>query len=75
MAESSWWIIHVNGYGTFAYEGSEPDAEEMRSHKARWEGAVAKKRLADLEDPYDRQLIASERPAPPPQEGASSRDE
>ncbi|WP_461368956.1 DUF5131 family protein, partial [Candidatus Darwinibacter acetoxidans] len=39
------WLISVGGgYGKFHFLGHEHEAEEMRAHKARWEGAVAKKR-------------------------------
>lgn len=38
------WLITVGGgYGTFEFEGTEEEAEEMRRHKANWEGAVATK--------------------------------
>jgi len=37
-----WWI-QVSGYGSFEFEGSESEAEEMRVHKARWEGGIARK--------------------------------
>lgn len=40
------WVISVAGYGTFFFEGSEKEAEEMRAHKARWERGVGRKRLA-----------------------------
>lgn len=38
------WEITVAGYGTFIFEGTEAEAEEMRRHKARHEAAVARKR-------------------------------
>lgn len=42
------WVILIGaGYGAFLFEGTEAEAEQMRSHKARWEGGIAKKRLAD----------------------------
>lgn len=47
-----WRITVGGGYGSFEYVGSERDAEEMRRHKAEWEGAVARKehlRDADAE--------------------------
>jgi hypothetical protein len=40
----SFWRISVNGYGTFAFFGTEQQAEEMRAHKACWERGVATKR-------------------------------
>lgn len=39
------WKITVAGYGEFEFEGTAEEAEEMRRHKARWEGAIAKKEL------------------------------
>ena len=44
------WIISVGGYGTFFFEGTESEAEEMRAHKAKWERGVGKKRPADDEE-------------------------
>jgi len=44
------WVIDVVGYGTFFYEGTEEEAEEMRKHKANWEAAIARKRLADKQE-------------------------
>jgi hypothetical protein len=41
-----WWAITVGGYGTFLTHGIKSETEEVRRHKARWEGATAKKRLA-----------------------------
>jgi hypothetical protein len=46
----STWIISVVDYGAFLFQGTEAEAEEMRRHKARWEGAIAKKYLATPED-------------------------
>ena len=43
----STWVILVHGYGPFIFEGTEREAEEMRAHKSRWEGGIAKLRLAD----------------------------
>lgn len=47
------WLITVGGgYGSFVFVGTEEDAEKMRRHKARQEGAVAtKKRLPAKEAP------------------------
>ena len=39
------WVITVAGYGSFDFHGTEREAEEMRRHKSRWEGAVATKKL------------------------------
>jgi len=44
------WIITVGGYGSFEFEGTEQEAEEMRQHKASWEGAPAKKELKEGTD-------------------------
>lgn len=43
---AQWWVISVAGYGSFLFEGSEKEAEEMRAHKARWERGIGRKRLA-----------------------------
>lgn len=51
VATGSLWVITVGGgYGTFFFRGTESEAEEMRRHKARWEGAVARKRPATAEE-------------------------
>lgn len=42
----SWWAIKVTGYGTFAYYGTEIEAEDMRDHKTNWEGGHGTKRPA-----------------------------
>jgi hypothetical protein len=48
MSESQQWVILVGrDYGAFLFEGTEAEAEATRAHKARWEQAVAKLRLAD----------------------------
>ena len=44
------WIISVGGYGSFFFEGSESEAEEMRKHKAVWEQGAGRKRLATDEE-------------------------
>lgn len=50
------WIITVGaGYGSFEFEGTEAEAEEMRRHKANWEGGPAVKRRA-TEPPSVREL-------------------
>jgi len=49
MSEKQKWIISVGGdYGPFEFEGTEEEAEEMRRHKARWEQAVATKKLVPV---------------------------
>ena len=50
MAEREWWTINVFGYGDFQYFGTEDEAEEMRCHKANWEGGVGKKRRATTDE-------------------------
>jgi hypothetical protein len=40
------WVILVSRYGAFMFYGTEADAEEMRRHKARWEGGISIKRRA-----------------------------
>ena len=43
--EKKHWLITVGGgYGSFEFIGTEEEAEKMRIHKARWEGAVARKK-------------------------------
>ncbi len=37
------WRIRVAGYGTFDFEGTEAEAEDMRRHKAQWERGIAHK--------------------------------
>ena len=44
------WVINLHDYGSFIFEGSEAEAEEMRVHKARWEGEIAHKRPASVSD-------------------------
>lgn len=50
------WVISIAGYGSFFFEGSETEAEEMRTDKARWEQGVGRKRLAD-EDEVQTDII------------------
>lgn len=48
------WKIRVSGYGTFDFEGTEHQAEEMRAHKANWEqGTALKWRTDGLAKPSD----------------------
>jgi len=42
----AWWSIHVTGYGRFAYYGTRTEAEQMKRHKAGWEGGRGTMRLA-----------------------------
>lgn len=46
-----WWVIRVTGYGRFGFYGTDSEAEEMRTHKAAWEGGIGSKRRADESDP------------------------
>src|SRR5690242_12034106 len=51
MALDPRWVIWVGGgYGAFLFAGTEAEAEEIRCHKAKWEGAIAKKRPASYQD-------------------------
>lgn len=38
-----WWLISIAGYGDFAFYGTEREAENMRRHKAYWEGGTGRK--------------------------------
>lgn len=40
-----WKIFVGGGYGQFDFVGTEEEAEKMRSHKANWERAVARKKI------------------------------
>lgn len=41
------WVISVgNNWGHFFFYGTENESEKMRCHKANWEHAMTKKRLA-----------------------------
>jgi hypothetical protein len=44
------WIITVSGYGEYFFIGNEEDAERERSHKAKWEQGIGRKRLASEEE-------------------------
>lgn len=48
------WMIRIAGYGTFEFEGTEDEAEEMRAHKARWERGNGLKWRADHMRESDR---------------------
>lgn len=53
----SLWKITVAGYGSFNFEGTEAQAEEMRRHKANWEKSpAAKLRIRDLPPEQDDRL-------------------
>lgn len=45
-----WWSINVTGYGRFEYFGNRDEAEEMREHKADWEGGRGTIRKAKPEE-------------------------
>lgn len=51
-ATNRWVILVGGGYGAFFFEGDAEQAEEVRVHKARWEGAIARKRPA-ADDEHD----------------------
>lgn len=44
------WIITVNGYGTFAFEGTVGQAEAARAAKAHYEQGVGHMRRATLSE-------------------------
>jgi len=48
------WNIRIQGYGTFDFEGTEQEAEEMRKHKAKWEGGSGMKWRKDNQTELDR---------------------
>lgn len=54
MIDKTDWKIRINGYGTFDFNGTEAEAEEMRRHKAAWERGNGIKWRADLATEYDR---------------------
>lgn len=67
--EKRCWIVTVGGgYGSFLFHGTSEEAEEMRCHKARWEGAPAHFRRATpdeiLKDAVDHTLPTREFPQP-----------
>lgn len=53
-----WWAIEVTGYGSFAFFGTESEAEEMRLHKASWERGTATKQRAEWNDPLVQKQVA-----------------
>ena len=42
------WKIRIAGYGTFDFEGTETEAEDMRKHKSVWEQGVGIKWRTNL---------------------------
>jgi len=58
MDDKTVWMIRIQGYGTFEFEGTEKEAEDMRAHKSRWEGGIGMKWRKDLLRESDR--ISSE---------------
>ena len=60
---AQWWVISVAGYGSFLFDGSEKEAEEMRAHKARWERGIGRKRLATPEEIKSGKVIRDDRDA------------
>ena len=62
------WRISVTGYGDFLYVGTEEEAEDMRAHKARWEGGIAKKvRLNPAGPAHLKQYRKGKKPFAPDQ--------
>src|ERR1700759_3764801 len=49
-AHRDFWVINMPHYGAFVFRGSRSEAEEMRAHKARWEGEVAHLSSASVSD-------------------------
>jgi len=49
-AHRDWWVINMPCYGAFLFQGTRAEAEEMRTHKARWEGEAAHLRQASYTD-------------------------
>lgn len=52
--EKDIWMIRVAGYGTFEFEGTEQEAEEMRRHKGQWERGFAIKWRKDCPELVDK---------------------
>ena len=50
------WVISLPYYGAFLFDGSAEEAEEMRRHKARWEGEIARLRPATAEETRDEKV-------------------
>jgi hypothetical protein len=42
------WLIDVDNYGEFLFIGNEEEAEEMRKHKANYEGSISRKKRIEL---------------------------
>lgn len=51
------WIITVANYGSFAYYGTELEAEVRRKAKANTEGSIAKKRISNPANKEDCNLV------------------
>ena len=54
MDDSTVWMIRVAGYGTFEFTGTQAEAEEMKVHKANWEGGSGMMWRKDLARESDR---------------------
>lgn len=48
------WLIRIQGYGTFDFDGTEAEAEEMRRHKANWERGNGMKWCVSAPNEVDR---------------------
>lgn len=57
LVSRHWWVIDVAGYGPFAFYGTENEAEEMRAHKAAWEGGAGTKKRATTRNEIVRRQI------------------
>ena len=51
MKKRKWWLISISGYGDFGFYGTETEAEEMRAHKANWEGGIDQKKVIPATHP------------------------
>lgn len=54
MIEKATWMIRIQGYGAFEFNGTEAEAEEQRIHKARYERGFGTKWRKDLSRESDK---------------------
>ena len=52
----SYWVIDITCWGTHHAIGTEKQAEEWRRNKARYEGCIARKRVANDEEIADHKI-------------------
>lgn len=57
--EQRWVILVGGGHGAYVIRGTLSQAEEHRCHKANWEHAIAKKRLADPYETEDAPAVSA----------------